>query len=350
MTNREILAAPGTRLFPDPELTVRSAGDSHPASFFESGRRSVENNRSALAGIGRSFEDYEHILDFGCGCGRILTWLEPLAELGPKLYATDTDCDAVAWVRENLRFAEASVNDPLPPTSYADGQFDLIYNHSVFTHLDEARQDAWLMELRRITRIGAHLLLTVHGEHAFARYETAMVNNGGEAVSERETYSGHGLLFMSDQGWRDRGFADWYGTTYHTTRYIFSHWARWFRIRAYLPQGALGFQDLVVLERVGDGEHHGEYLRQPQSVLRMIAANGRHNPAPEAVGQAEAEIALGKAQRLLASGPDTSSPSRLGILGTVWRLALSRLIANYAVHEREVDEAFVAALRAMLRR
>lgn len=339
MISSDILAEPGTRPFPGAELAFRVAGDDRVESFFRYGLQSVQDNRNALASIGRRFEDYESILDFGCGCGRMLTWLEPLTRLGPKLHGIDTDPDAIAWVRENLPFATVEVNEPLPPTTYTDAQFDLVYNHSVFSHLDEARQDAWLLELRRITRVGGHLLLSVHGEHAFAQYENALINGGSDATAARETYSGHGLLFMQDEGWQSKGFPAWYGGTYHTTQYVFSHWTRWFRIKAYLPQGALNFQDIVVLERVADGQHHGEYLR-----------GAARQPAPAVAGSARtrAEAALARAEQLLACGPDTSSPSRLGPAGSAWRQALGRLIANYAQHERQVDQALIEALRAQI--
>jgi SAM-dependent methyltransferase len=340
VTGSDILAEPGTRPWPGSELTVRVAGDPHPESFFKYGRLSVEGHRNALASIGRKLEDYEQILDFGCGCGRMLTWLQPLAEQGAKLYGTDTDAEAVAWVQENLPFVEASVNEPLPPTAYDNGQFDLVFNHSVFSHLDEHRQDLWLIELRRIVKVGGHLVLSVHGEHAFAQYENAMLNCGAHAFAERETYSGQGFLFMQDKGWQEKGFPAWYGGAYHTTTYVFSHWSRWFRIKAYLPQGALGFQDIVVLERSGDGDHHGEYLRRPPSL--MTAAP----PAAGPVANDRSEAALARVQELLARGPDTGSPSRLGPPGNAWRVALTKLMANYGAYQRSIDEALVEAIRA----
>jgi SAM-dependent methyltransferase len=334
----DILAEPGTRPWPGSELTQRVSGDTQPESFFQYGRLSVEGHRNALASIGRRFEDYERILDFGCGCGRMLTWLQPLAERGTKLYGTDTDADAIAWVQENLPFVEASVNDPLPPTHYDDGAFDLVFNHSVFSHLDEHRQNLWLIELQRITRIGGHLVLSVHGEHAFAKYEDAMINGGRNAYSERETYSGKGFLFMEDEGWQEKGFPAWYGGAYHTASYVFAHWTRWFRIKAYLPQGALGFQDIVVLERATDGDHHGEYLRRPPSAMGAGVTADR------------AQAALARVQQLLERGPDTSSPSRLGPPGNTWRVALRKLMANYAAYQRSVDEALVEAMRAQRER
>ena len=45
------------------------------------------------------FQVYEEVLD-------------DFTAQGAKLYGTDTDTDAIAWVQENLPFVEAGVNDP----------------------------------------------------------------------------------------------------------------------------------------------------------------------------------------------------------------------------------------------
>jgi methylase of polypeptide subunit release factors len=49
----------------------------------------------------RTLDSFESILDFGCGCGRMLLWLP---ELGRKraLHGTDIDADAIDWCREHL--------------------------------------------------------------------------------------------------------------------------------------------------------------------------------------------------------------------------------------------------------
>lgn len=337
MNRAEILAAVGERPSPGPELAQRVAGGPDMGAFFASGRRSLEEVRNALATVNRDLDDYRTILDFGAGCGRMLTWLEPLARAGTQLHGTDTDAELVAWLSENLDFVTAQVNDPLPPMPYADGQFDLVYNHSVFTHLDELRQNAWLTELQRITRVGGHVVLTVHGEGAFAQYEDAMMDVGGDARQERLTLHRDGFVFMPDESWQAQGFPAWYGGTYHATNYIFHHWSRWFRIRAYLPQGALNFQDMVVLERAADGHHHGAYLRQPPLT---VAA-----PPPGSDDRC-AELELARAQELIDRGPDLRSRSCLGPAGSAWRRVLARLMANYAAHERDVDEALLAAMRS----
>jgi SAM-dependent methyltransferase len=313
------------RAFPGEELVARVTGQGGRDWFFDSGRRSVQETAAVLGLVGRGFADYERILDFGAGCGRMLTWLDDVAAAGRELYATDIDADAIAWIAGHLPFATAQTNDALPPLRYPDGFFDLVYNHSVFSHLDEYMQDAWLGELRRVTRPGAQLVLTVHGEHAFAQYEDA--RRGAGQDTRRAAFDARGIVFMPDPHWQ-QSFPAWYGGTYHATWYVFAHWSRWFRIRAYVPLGALGFQDMVLLERREDGE---------DPYLRAGSAAG----APELTAAAQA---------LLARGPDLLSRSRFGVAGSAWRRALSVLLRNFSVYQRQVDEALIEALRELERR
>jgi len=42
----------------------------------------------------------------------------------------------------------------MPPMSYEDNMFDFVYSISIFTHLPEDMQFAWLQELQRITKPG----------------------------------------------------------------------------------------------------------------------------------------------------------------------------------------------------
>src|SRR5215210_4128887 len=133
--------------WPGEELVSRVAGGTDREAFFESGRQSVRDLNRALSFLGKSVEDYESILEFGCGCGRIMLWL---ADVGAKasLHGTDIDERAIKWAQENMPYATFKVNGGMPPLDYPDATFDLVYNHSVFTHLDEEYQDAWLAELR----------------------------------------------------------------------------------------------------------------------------------------------------------------------------------------------------------
>ena len=113
---------------------MRGAADEQ--SFLEVGRQCAEDIVAGLKRIGRAPDSFESVLDFGCGCGRVLRWLAP--ELTPaRVFGTDIDRQAVAWCSKNLPGIAFSVNAGLPPTGYAAQSFDLIYAISVFSHLDE---------------------------------------------------------------------------------------------------------------------------------------------------------------------------------------------------------------------
>jgi SAM-dependent methyltransferase len=150
---RDVTMPPEAATMPDPgnDLVSRVVGGADRTWFYWTGRESVRDLERTLGIAGRSLESFESILDFGCGCGRMLLWMAELA--GRRaLHGTDVDAEAVAWCREHLPYVDVTVNDADPPLAHPDGAFDLVLAHSVFTHLDEARQDAWLSELHRPRR------------------------------------------------------------------------------------------------------------------------------------------------------------------------------------------------------
>lgn len=143
--------------------------------FGSVGQRASQNLQSALAQVGRGIEPDQSVLDFGSGGGRTLLWLIPDFPK-TRFYGTDVDPEAVEWCRCNLTNAQFQVNSPLPPMLYHDEQFDVVYLISVFTHLSDEYQEVWLPELRRVTRRGGILLLTVHGEEVWKRLHPAKQN------------------------------------------------------------------------------------------------------------------------------------------------------------------------------
>ena len=126
------------------------------------GRNIVNDIEIALGSIGRRLEDFKSILDFGCGCGRTIMWLQERS-VSAAISGTDVDEASIRWCAAHLPFATFSVNAPDPPLAYQDCSFDLIYGISVLTHLEEARQFRWLTELHRVLKPNGLLLLSVHG-------------------------------------------------------------------------------------------------------------------------------------------------------------------------------------------
>jgi SAM-dependent methyltransferase len=293
--------------------------------FRETGRQSVNDLERALSAIGRTLDSYSRALDFGCGCGRILAWLEPLADRC-ELHGTDIDEAAIAWCRRHLPFADFVTAGHEPPLPYPDEHFDLVFNHSVLTHLDERHQDLWLAELRRVTRPGGTVILTVHGEAPFRENERAADANG---PVWRERLESDGLLYIEEDAYVGSAFPAFYHTAFHAPWYVFEHWGRSFSIVAYIPRGSLGYQDVVVLARSEEEPPSPEPVR--------ARPHGAAAPA-------SSDPALARVHATLDRGVVPSHPSRFGAPGELARRLLLRVMRPFTVLEREVDRDLAEAV------
>src|SRR5687767_3602418 len=132
---------------PVPPVRLRTtvAGTPGLAWFLESGRQQAAIIRDASARHGRSLQDVGRLLDFGCGCGRVLRHWSGLT--GPEVHGTDFNRRLVRWCHSNLPFASCAVNRLQPPLPYDAGSFDLVYAVSVFTHLPQDLESAWIDDL-----------------------------------------------------------------------------------------------------------------------------------------------------------------------------------------------------------
>jgi SAM-dependent methyltransferase len=151
---------------PLPPARLRAqAGPRHadPAYFLRSGRRHAALIHSLLEENGTSIAELDAILDWGCGCGRILRHWSGLQRT--SVCGCDINPKMAGWCNANLDFAEVAVNDISPPLPYADASFGLVYALSVLTHLPEDLQHAWAAECRRVLKPGGHLLFSTLGEH-----------------------------------------------------------------------------------------------------------------------------------------------------------------------------------------
>lgn len=103
------------------------------------------------------------ILDWGCGPARVLRQLPDIFGPGNAYHGMDYNPASVAWCREVLKGFTLADCPSLPPSTYEDQYFDLIYGISIFTHLPENAHYRWREELFRISKPGAVLLMTMQG-------------------------------------------------------------------------------------------------------------------------------------------------------------------------------------------
>jgi SAM-dependent methyltransferase len=233
LRSRRSASASGAPVPPGRLLYLASTTRSVP-HFLDGGRLAVDALRAALVRVHRPIESAHDVLDFGCGCGRVLRHWPNMPDT--KLYGCDYNPKAVAWVRASLPHVTVLVNNLEPPLPFADSSFDIVYALSVFTHLPVAFQNAWIAELHRILRPTGILIITTMG----AAYTDRL------SPDEREEFAAGNIVT------RDESYA---GTNlcavYHSEHSIRNHLAQGFTILDFQPRGALGnvLQDQYVLLR-----------------------------------------------------------------------------------------------------
>ena len=203
--------------------------------FLRSGRHHAQLIRDLLAEDGTPIEELEAILDWGCGCGRILRHWASLGDT--EVRGCDINPRMVAWCNENLPFAQVVANGISPPLPYPDESLDFVYAFSVLTHLSEELQHAWVGECRRVLKPGGRLLFSTMGEHYLELQRLS--------ESERRSFEAGNLVVL---------YAGAPGTSlcsaYHPPAYV-------------REQLAAGFDQAAFRAAAEDGRHDMHLLRKP---------------------------------------------------------------------------------------
>lgn len=222
---------------PPKHLQVRVVGN-YGADFVSSGSTSVLRQlKRALAVVDHDVADFDAILDFGCGCGRSIFTLSQVVP-DADLHGTDIDAEAIEWLSEHHPgLATYQVAPTAPPMPYEPDRFDFVFGISVFTHLPEDLQFAWLDELARITKPGGYLVMTTHGRRHHHLLDEA----------SRATIADTGFLYRATGYGASVSLPDFYESAYHTHDYIRSTWSRYFDIVDIMEPEPGEHQDLVVL-------------------------------------------------------------------------------------------------------
>ena len=177
------------------------------------------------------------VLDFGCGCGRVLVYFKDT--VGCEMIGSDIDGEAIAWCADNLsRFGSFVRNGALPPLPLADSSVDFLYSISVFTHLPERMQFDWLKELARVVRPGGLLLLTTRGTE-------------GVPLTRLQTLKFRMKGFVYVPGGKTPGLPDFYRNAFHAETYIRKRWKAFFDVVDSKQRGIAGEQDWTLCRKRG---------------------------------------------------------------------------------------------------
>jgi len=219
---------------PAPKFIVLVTGSADTAWYTEGGRLAAESIRVLLDAAGISARDFQSILDFGCGCGRVIRQWP--AVTSASLHGVDCNPKLIEWCRQNLPFAKFQSNTLEPRLDYADGMFEFAYALSVFTHTPEHLQQPWMTELRRILRPGGYLLITTQGDEFFSKLDQTERNRyrQGNMVVRYSEAAGTNLC-----------------SVYHPEACVRTRLAETFTCIMSRPQGATGNgrQDMYLLRK-----------------------------------------------------------------------------------------------------
>ncbi len=171
----------------------------------------------------------KRVLDFGCGCGRILRHFVSTAETC-EFWGCDISGPCIDWLSAHFQPPFHFVqNNEAPPLPFESDYFDLIYCVSVFTHLADT-WEIWLLELRRILKPEGTALITFMGS---TPHQVILGKRFEESIGMKVTWPGH--------GWDLGG-----PFVYHSNTWIAENWGRILPIEAIFLEGLERFQSIAL--------------------------------------------------------------------------------------------------------
>jgi SAM-dependent methyltransferase len=179
----------------------------------------VESLVTGYQTITRRNLEKARVLDFGCGWGRIIRLLYKYVGY-ENIFAVDPWDEPIALCKQHGVKAHLAISEDVPAVLPFDGQFDLIYAFSVFTHLSEKTTHAVFDTLRRYIADDGVLLITVRPKEYWCVH--------GEAVADRmiRKHDQNGFAFVPSNRPPIDGDVT-YGDTSMSVDYIAANFPRW---------------------------------------------------------------------------------------------------------------------------
>jgi ubiquinone/menaquinone biosynthesis C-methylase UbiE len=189
----------------------------------------------------RDYKDFESILDWGCGCGRMARYFNWIP--GVNITGIDIDQGNIDWCRQNLKFGKFLTTDIHPKTQLPDDHFDLLIGISIFSHLKEKEMHEWLDELKRITKPEGILLMSIHSTTTVLR---ANLPTSTWKELKKTGFVDAGANFDLDT---EKESSDYYRNTFFEIDYINRVWSKYFEIFEIIPGFVGNHQDLVIMKK-----------------------------------------------------------------------------------------------------
>lgn len=213
-----------------------------------------------LERFARPLHPDSRVLDFGCGWGRILRFF--LRDVRQEnLFGVDAWQLMIDTCRETMGVGQFDKVEFRPPLPRAHEAFDLIFAYSVFTHMAEDVQLAWIDEFARALRPGGLVVLTVWGR-GFIDYCESVRRLGMRDIPWHDKVaSAFPDVPAAHRAYDDGRFQyvatgggpglppDVYGEAVVPPAYIERHWTRHLELKEFTDDRAVAAQAVVVLAK-----------------------------------------------------------------------------------------------------
>lgn len=195
----------------------------HHLGFWVSGYRDFRKTLAAVEPYGISGGRY---FDFGGSTGRVFRHFAFQSDQW-DVWASDFKLSSVGWNQLYYpKLIKVLLNNSNPSLPLPDSYFDLVSAYSVFTHINET-ETAWLLELRRILKVGGIAYITIHDEATWKNQPPMLKKQVGkyrpDIAGLVEMPEGKTVVTFRDD--------DPYNcNVFHSRQYIENVWGRFFEI------------------------------------------------------------------------------------------------------------------------
>ncbi|MFN6559634.1 MAG: methyltransferase domain-containing protein, partial [Nostoc sp. ChiSLP01] len=213
-----------------------------------------------LSSFGRNLSSDSHVLDFGCGWGRIIRFFLKDVPIN-NVYGVDVDEEMINLCRKTVKYGKYNVVNSSPPSDLPSESFDLIYAYSVFSHLNEATHIKWIEEFSRILKPNGLLIVTTRsrshldlcrslreqGSHKDSHAQ-GLANSFVDYHAALSAYDNGKFLHEATGGGVSRP-ASFYGETLIPRGYVEREWTRFLIFRDFMYDSTVIPQAIIVMQK-----------------------------------------------------------------------------------------------------
>jgi len=208
--------------------------------------------KTTAAALGRPLGADTRALDFGCGWGRYLRFLNKDVS-SASLFGVDVNPDILGMCPRLGVPGQLSLIEPVGTLPLPDASIDVAMAYSVFTHLPEDVHLHWVRELTRVSKPGAVMFLTTQPRR-FLEFVRDITPTSSSPWHQRlavfapaseanlAAFDADRFVFLPTEG------IPHYGDAVVPKDWIARHWTGW-RLSEYIDDSLRFLQAVVVLQR-----------------------------------------------------------------------------------------------------